>query len=196
MRSVEFMTEQQPYEVVERHPGFELRRYPAHVVAEVSVRGSFQSAGSRAFSALFGYITGRNRSAGSIATTEPAVQEVAGPQKFAMTAPVVQTEISTGEHVIAFVLPASMTAETAPVPTDPQVRIREVPERLAAATRYSGRWAEAAFRRHLTDLEAATTQVGLVPVGVARFARFDPPLTPWFLRRNEVVQDVRRPDDA
>ena len=23
-------------------------------------------------------------------------------------------------------------------------------------------------------------------------ARFDPPFTPWFLRRNEVVQDVTR----
>jgi len=190
------MTEQQPYEVVERYSGFELRRYPAHVVAEVSVRGSFESAGNRAFGTLFGYITGRNRSASTIAMTAPVVQEVAGPEKVAMTAPVVQTEMSTGEHVIAFVLPASMTAETAPIPTDPQVRLRAVPERLAAATRYSGRWAESAYRRHLADLEAATTQAGLVPVGAARFARFDPPLTPWFLRRNEVVQDVRPPDDA
>ena len=196
MRSVEFMTEQQPYEVVERYPGFELRRYPAHVVAEVSVRGSFESAGNRAFSALFGYITGQNRSASSIAMTAPVVQELAGPEKIAMTAPVVQTETSTGEHVIAFVLPGSMTAESAPVPTDPQVRIRAVPERLAAVTRYSGRWAESAYRRHLAGLEAATTQAGFVPVGVARFARFDPPFTPWFLRRNEVVQDVRRSDDA
>jgi hypothetical protein len=42
-----------------------------------------------------------------------------------------------GGYVVAFVLPASMTLETAP-------------------------------------------------------ARFDPPFTPWFLRRNEVVQDVTR----
>ncbi len=190
------MTEQQPYDVVEQHLGFELRRYPAHVVAEVSVRGSFEGAGNRAFGALFGYISGRNRSTTSIAMTAPVVQEVAAPEKVAMTAPVVQTETSTGEHVVAFVLPASMTAETAPVPSDPTVRIRAVPERLAAATRYSGRWSEPAYRRHLADLGAAITDAGLVPVGVARFARFDPPFRPWFLRRNEVVQDVRRPDEA
>ncbi|MEB8326011.1 hypothetical protein NGF75_08425 [Dietzia kunjamensis] len=26
--------------------------------------------------------------------------------------------------------------------------------------------------------------------GRPRFARFDPPFTPWFLRQNEFVQDV------
>ena len=33
------MTEQQPYEVVETHEVFELRRYPEHVVAEITVEG-------------------------------------------------------------------------------------------------------------------------------------------------------------
>jgi hypothetical protein len=27
-------------------------------------------------------------------------------------------------------------------------------------------------------------------VGEPRFARFNPPFTPWFLRRNEIVIDV------
>ena len=190
------MTEQQLYDVLEQNPGFELRRYAAHVVAEVRVRGSFEGAGNRAFGALFGYISGRNRSAGSIAMTAPVLQEIAGPEKVAMTAPVVQTETAAGEHVVAFVLPASMTAETAPVPSDPTVRVRDVPERLAAATRYSGRWSETAYRRHLAALETALAEAGLVRVGVARFARFDPPFRPWFLRRNEVVQDVRWRDEA
>jgi hypothetical protein len=30
----------------------------------------------------------------------------------------------------------------------------------------------------------------LTPIGVPRFARFDPPYTPWFLRRNEVLVDI------
>lgn len=68
------MTEQQPYEVVEQYPEFELRRCPSHAVAEVSVPGSFGSAGNQAFRALFRYITGHNESAGSIAMTAPVVQ--------------------------------------------------------------------------------------------------------------------------
>lgn len=190
------MTQQQPYDVVERYSTFELRRYPAHAVAEVSVRGSFDNAGNRAFRALFRYISGHNESAGAIAMTAPVVQESPGSQKVAMTAPVVQTETDDGKHVVAFVLPATLTAETAPVPSDPQVRVREVPERIAAAVRYSGRWSESGYRRHLVDLQAELARAGLVATGPPRFARFDPPFKPWFLRRNEVVQDVQQPEGA
>lgn len=185
------MTEQQPYELVERYSGFELRRYPSHVVAEVSVRGSFVGAGSRAFRDLFGYISGQNESARSVAMTAPVIQEVARSERVAMTAPVAQTETAEGEYLIAFVLPATLTAETAPVPSNPQVRVRALPERLAAARRFSGRWTESAYRRHLADLEAEIALAGLRPMGLPRFARFDPPFMPWFLRHNEVVQDVR-----
>ncbi|WP_259848015.1 SOUL family heme-binding protein [Dietzia cercidiphylli] len=96
--------------------------------------------------------------------------------------------------MVAFVLPASLTAATAPVPADPRVRVRQVPDRVAAAVRYSGRWSELAYRRHLADLEAAIARAGLVATGPPRYARFDPPFTPWFLRRNEVVQDVVWPE--
>ena len=185
------MTEQQPYEVLEQHEGFELRRYPAHLVAEVEVEGSFEDAGNRAFRSLFRYITGNNRSRESVAMTAPVVQEATS-QKVAMTAPVVQAEGDHGGFVVAFVLPASMTLETAPEPLDPDVRVRAVPERLAAAVRYSGRWSKGSYERHRAELLDAVAAAGLVPVGAPRFARFDPPFKPWFLRRNEVVVDVHR----
>jgi len=184
------VTEQQPYEVVWSYPTFELRRYPAHLVAEVSVHGSFEDAGNRAFRSLFGYITGQNASARSVAMTAPVVQENVTSEKIAMTAPVVQVESSSGDYVVAFVLPKSLTVDTAPVPTDPKVRVREVPERLAAAMRYSGRWTEGAYRHRLAQLESEVVAAGFRPDGAAKFARFDPPFKPWFLRRNEVVQDV------
>ncbi|MCT1434680.1 SOUL family heme-binding protein [Dietzia maris] len=111
------MTEQQAYEGLEQHPGFELRRYPSHAVAEVTVRGSFDAAGNQAFGALFRYITGgHNESAGSVAMTVPVVQDLAPSESIAMTAPVVQTPDDVGEHVVALVLPASLTAATAPPP--------------------------------------------------------------------------------
>jgi hypothetical protein len=183
------VTEQQPYEVLDKRDGFELRRYPSHVVAEVEVDGSFEDAGNRAFRALFRYITGHNRAQQSVAMTAPVVQGPAS-EKVAMTAPVVQAEGADGAYVVAFVLPASMTVETAPVPADAQVHVREVPERVAAAVRYSGRWSQDSYERHLAELLDAVRAAGLVPTGAPRFARFDPPFKPWFLRRNEVVQDV------
>jgi hypothetical protein len=49
------MTGQQPYEVAERRDGFELRRYPAHLVAEIEVGGSFDEAPDRALGPLAGH---------------------------------------------------------------------------------------------------------------------------------------------
>ena len=197
------MTEQQPYEVVQRYPHFELRRYPAHVVAEVRVHTTFDRAGNAAFRHLFNYIAGSNTARQKLAMTAPVIQGSGGPgsgpsEKLAMTAPVVQSgplpgSAAPADFVVAFVLPAGLTAETAPVPSNPDVKIRAVPASVAAALRFSGNSSGAAFERRNNGLQSALTLAGLTPVGPPRFARFDPPFKPWFLRRNEVVQDVQEP---
>ena len=65
------MTGQQPYEVVDHRDGSELRRYPAHLVAEIEVDGPFDEAPNRAFRPLAGFINGANRSRRRIAMTAP-----------------------------------------------------------------------------------------------------------------------------
>ncbi|AZC14462.1 heme-binding protein [Microbacterium sp. ABRD28] len=181
------MTEQQPYEVVRDEDGWQLRRYPAHVVVETTVRGAaFENAANRAFALLAGYIKGQNTRRESIAMTAPVVQSA---QKIPMTAPVVQSG-GDGAFVVAFVLPAAMREVDAPVPTHPEVTLRTVPEQLVAATRFSGRWTEQSRRTHRDELLGRLSAAGLDVVGEPRFARFDPPFTPWFLRRNEVLVDV------
>jgi hypothetical protein len=184
------VTEEQPFDVVRRYDGFELRRYPSHVVAEVTVRLPFEQAGNKAFGSLFGYISGQNRSRTSVPMTAPVVQSAGPSQKVAMTAPVTQRRTDEGGYAVAFVLPASLTQDTAPEPTDPKVTIRTVPSSLAAVTRYSGRWSQDSYERHCADLLEAIEAEGLTVAGQPRFARFDPPFKPWFLRRNEVIVDV------
>jgi hypothetical protein len=203
------MTEEQPYELVRRYAGFELRRYPAHVVAEVAVPGPFDRAGNTAFRPLFQYISGSNTARRSVAMTAPVVQQSGSPdrgasQKVPMTAPVVQrgpvdvdaSGADDGMHLVAFVLPAGMTEESAPVPTEPSVRIRTVPGSTAAVLSFSGRSTAAAFAKRERELRAAVAAAGLTPVGPPRFARFDPPFKPPFLRRNEVAQDVAVAEDG
>lgn len=107
------MTEQQPYEVVGEHPGFELRRYPDHVVAETRVTGSFEGAGNASFRRLVGYIGGRNTQSRKVAMTAPVVQEA--------------EDESAGRFVVGFVMPADFDLDAAPDPTDPDVRLRAVP---------------------------------------------------------------------
>ncbi|RKR12537.1 SOUL family heme-binding protein [Arthrobacter oryzae] len=192
------MTEQQPFELVQRYAHFELRRYPAYVVAEIKVNATFDRAGNAAFRHLFNYISGSNTARQKLAMTAPVIQEVGASQKLAMTAPVLQSGPLPGkdepaDFVVAFVLPAGLTAETAPVPSDADVKVRDVPGSLAAALRFSGSGSEAAFEKHNVGLQAALVVAGLTPVGPPRFARFDPPFKPWLLRHNEVLQDVAEP---
>ncbi|TDN92205.1 heme-binding protein [Microbacterium sp. BK668] len=183
------MTEQQPYDVVQQFDSWELRSYPSHVVAETVVRGaSFEDAGNRAFRSLAGYIGGENVGRRSIAMTAPVVQS---PEKIAMTAPVLQQKEGEG-FVVAFVLPAGITEADAPVPTHPDVRLRTVPEQLVAALRFPGRWTRSSWERHRDDLLADVRAAGLIVQGEPRFARFNPPITPSFLRHNEVLVDVAR----
>lgn len=183
------MTEQQPYDVLTRFPHFEVRRYPAHLVAEVEVDASFTRAGNEAFGVLVAYISGRNSTRGKVAMTAPVVQEQA--RTIEMTSPVVQQPgADPGRHVVAFVMPAEFTLETLPTPSDPRIQVRQVPAQVAAVKSFTGRWTEHIYQSQLGDLRAAVVQAGLEADGVPRFARFDPPWTPWFRRRNEVVLPI------
>ncbi|KRF34694.1 SOUL family heme-binding protein [Nocardioides sp. Soil805] len=172
------MTEEQPYDVVGEYPGFELRWYPEHVVAETRVTGSFQGAGNASFRRLVGYIGGRNTQSRKVAMTAPVLQEA---------------EPEVGHYVVSFVMPDSFELDAAPAPTDGEVRLRAVPDQTAAALKFSGRWSQARYDEHAQRLLAAVEGAGLDLDGPLRFARFDPPWTPWFLRHNEVVVPVVPP---
>jgi SOUL heme-binding protein len=184
------MTEQQQYEVVRQGRGFELRRYPAHLVAEIEVQGSFESAGSTAFRPLVAYLRGQNQAGASLAMTAPVLQrrDNNGDKPWAVES--VTAETSPGRFIVAFVMPDGSTRESLPDPGDARVSIRPVPEQLAAVTRYSGRWTSTEYEQQAGRLIQAARDSGLEPTGPPRFARFDPPWTPWFRRRNEVVLPV------
>jgi hypothetical protein len=88
--------------------------------------------------------------------------------------------------VVRFVLPKGLTLESAPEPLDPRVQLREVPGGRVAVIRYSGFWSQANDDEHLSKLQAALRAAGVRWTGEPTLARYDPPFTPWFLRRNEI----------
>lgn len=172
-------------------PGFEVREYAAHVVAEVAVEGTHENAGTRAFRALAGYIGGQNHAGRAMAMTAPVLNRTAEGRRMAMTSPVVQRDGGApGSFVVGFVMPADETPETLPEPDDAGVTLRAVPVQVAAAVRYSGRWTQRGYEERAAWLRQAVADAGLKAVGDPQWARFDPPWTPWFLRRNEIVLPV------
>lgn len=180
--------EEAKYNLLRKEDSFELREYEPHILAETQVDGEFEDAGNEAFGRLFKYISGNNKQQQKVAMTSPVGQESTS-QKIEMTSPVGQQKLGE-KWVVSFMMPASFTLETAPEPKDPSVSIREVPARLIAAVRYSGFWSEKSYRRNLARLEDWMAANDLIPLGKPIWARYNPPFTPWFLRRNEILVPV------
>ncbi len=186
--------EQASYTVVLKAGKFEIRDYAPSVVAETVVSGSLEDAGNKAFGRLFGYISGKNRAQGRIAMTAPVAQRPSS-ERIPMTAPVGQRP-AEGGWAVSFMMPASYTLETLPAPENPDVTLREVPAGRMAAVRYSGVWSEKRYRRYKRELESWIAERGLTVVGEAVWARYNPPFTPWFRRRNEILIPVARDEKA
>jgi DNA gyrase inhibitor GyrI len=66
------------------------------------------------------------------------------------------------------------------------VQLREVPAHQVAVLRYSGAWSQASDDEQLARLQAVLRAAGIVWTGEPTIARYNPPFTPWFLRRNEI----------
>jgi hypothetical protein len=186
--------EKPEYEVLKNRGDFEIRRYEAMIVAETRVDSEFEKAGNEAFRRLFKYISGDNTARAKISMTAPVVQEPSS-EKIAMTAPVVQEADGSGWRV-AFGVPKEYSWETAPQPNDARVSLRQVPERTVAAVRFSGAWGVDRFANRERELRAQLAEHGLQPVGEAVYARYNPPFTPWFLRRNEVMIPIAAAGDG
>jgi len=181
-------TEEAPYTVIKTDDIFELREYAPQVLAEIIVGGDLEGAGNKAFRPLFRYISGANHSGSSIAMTAPVSQESSG-QKIPMTAPVSQ-QASAGKWAVSFMMPASYTLATLPVPDDSSITLRQVPARRIAAIRYSGTWSEKNYLENKERLENWIRENGFEISGEPVWARYNPPFTLWFLRRNEILIPV------
>ena len=168
------MVEQARYEVLRKIGAVEIRRYPRLVIARVD------GYGDGGFNILFSFIKGNNRQKSNVAMTAPVVSE-----EIAMTAPVLSETVS-----LAFVMPEGFTLETTPEPLDDRVKIVEIPERVVAALRFSGRWSNSIFKRKSKEMLEELAKTGIKTDGQVFSMRYNGPFTPWFLRRNEVAVAV------
>jgi hypothetical protein len=184
-----FGYEHAQYSVVTDYGAFEVRRYAPRIVAEVTIdEPDAKRAASRGFSVLADYIFGNNVDEASISMTTPVDRRS---ETIAMTTPVDTSSQGDG-WTVAFTMPASYALHELPRPLDPRVRLREVPEARYAAVRFSGRADDARFMRRREQLRDDMRRAGLAARDERRvvYAQYDPPWTPGFLRRNEVMFEL------
>ena len=128
------MTEQQKYKVVKKFSDFEIRDYEPCNIAEVSVDGSINQAGSYGFRPLFNYISQNNIS---------------------MTAPVIQIPVKNDLWKISFVMPSGSDIKNLPISKNSEVDVKQVPQGYYACLKFSGNYSEAKLEKNLETLRSA-----------------------------------------
>lgn len=179
-------TEEPVFKLVHKSGAFEVRDYPALIAAEVSVGGDRSEAVNSGFRLLAGYIFGGNTRSQSIAMTARVIQGPQAGETIAMTAPVTQTG-NADAWVIRFIMPGSYTLDTLPTPNDPKVQLRTLQPSRVAVVRFSGLADEADIAQKTAELNDFIAANHLRAAGPPSLARYNPPWTLWFLRRNEVM---------
>ena len=184
--------EEPKYTLLEKYQAFELRDYAPQIIAEVLVDGDMRESSSKGFRLIADFIFGNNTAQSGksekISMTAPVSLEPSA-EKISMTAPVGVQQANKGWKVY-FVMPSQYTLETLPKPNNPQVTIKSIPSRKFAVLRFSGFVDEEKMAKKVAELKEWAGNKKLKMLGSPELARYNPPWTLPFLRRNEVMVEV------
>ena len=158
------------YRVIEEDGEFELREYPALLVAETVVQGERDHGLDQGFARLADYIFARHREG----------------EKVAMTAPVLSSPAPGGGWLTRFVMPAHYTREELPAP-GADIGIATIPARRVAALRFHGGPDSAALGAREAQLKSWVGAKKLKATGPAERAFYNSERIPGPLRRAEVL---------
>jgi hypothetical protein len=165
--------EQPPAALLLKRKGYEVRRYAPFAVAEAP------GGDSEAFGALAGYLFGANAAGERMEMTAPV-----------FSAPAAAEPGGGGGQRMQFFLGGGAAAAGAPAPRDARVRVREAPGGVFAVAAFSGFALAGEVERRAAELRAALARDGLRARPGFSLARYNAPLTPGPLRRNEVLVEL------
>ncbi len=166
--SITMANEEASYKVVHKNEVYEVRYYSDRLVVQVINKND-----SNGFRKLFNYISGANTAS----------------KKISMTIPVTQTK-ENNLNYMQFYLPSKFTKETAPSPTNPEVKISTIKEGFFAVIKYSGRASDSNFDKHSKILENKLNEDNISINGLPIRATYNSPFTLPMLRRNEAMFKV------
>lgn len=188
--------EEPSYTVLSQEQEFELRHYDKQLVAQTWVTGDQNTASREGFKALADYIFGNNTAANGesskISMTAPVTmqsntkKEHGESQKIAMKAPVSMQQ-ADNKWLVQFTMPAQYTMATLPKPNNPNILIKELPAQTYGVIKFSGLAGSKKVAEKTEKLQAWMQQQNLMVIGKPELARYNPPWTLPFMRRNEIM---------
>lgn len=187
--------EEPSYTVLSQVEDFELRRYDEQLVAQTWVSGDQDTASRQGFKILADYIFGNNTApsgeSSKISMTAPVTMQSdnlngQASRKIAMTAPVSMQQ-NNGKWRVQFTMPSQYTMQTLPKPNNPDVKIVQVPAQTYGVIKFSGLAGSKKVAKKTETLKSWMQTQKLVITGTPELARYNPPWTLPFMRRNEVL---------
>lgn len=187
--------EEPSYTVLSQVEDFELRRYDEQLVAQTWVSGDQDTASRQGFKILADYIFGNNTApsgeSSKISMTAPVTMQSdnlngQASRKIAMTAPVSMQQ-NNGKWRVQFTMPSQYTMQTLPKPNNPDVKIVQVPAQTYGVIKFSGLAGSKKVAKKTETLKSWMQTQKLVITGTPELARYNPPWTLPFKRRNEVM---------
>jgi effector-binding domain-containing protein len=180
--------EQPIYQVIRSERNIDIRQYAPMIIAEVEVQGKREEAVGSGFRMLADYIFGNNTVQQKISMTA-TVQQQNG-EKISMTAPV-QQQSQNGAWKVSFVMPSKYLIDTLPKPNDETVALKEVPAKTYAVILFSGLNSNENILLHEEKLMQYVEINQITTVGSPKYAFYNPPWTLPFLRRNEIMFEIK-----
>ncbi len=199
-------TEEPNYTVLSKTENFELRRYEKQLVAQTWVSGDQNAASRAGFKILADFIFGNNSApngeSSKISMTAPVAMKFeeeqsethikkTESQKIAMTAPVIMQQ-KDGKWCVQFTMPSKYTLQTLPKPNNPNVTIIEVPVQTYGVIKFSGLASSEKVADKTLELQSWMQNQNLTVIGAPELARYNPPWTLPFMRRNEIMIAYRQ----
>jgi DNA gyrase inhibitor GyrI len=178
------------YTVTRAEGPIEVRMYPPRIVASVDMQGSREASISGGFRILAGYIFGGNEGSKKIEMTAPVMQQSAGVDP-AETGGAAGSRVKGGSWKVRFLMPSAWSLATLPKAKDDRVVLANAPAATFAVIRFSGLARATALKTKTDELMAFVKTNKLAPQGQPIFAFYNPPWTLPFLRRNEVMIEVK-----
>ena len=181
-------TEEPEFKLISEEGEFQIREYDPKIIAQVEVEGDFDEASSMGFKLLADYIFGNNLLEGEsqkISMTTP-VEMSPMAENLLITSPVMDDQVND-KWLINFVMPPEYSLDTLPKPNNPQVKIIEVPKEKYAVIVFSGLVRESSYTEKVELLHNYLEENGLKQQSAVKVARYNPPWTLPFFRRNELM---------
>ena len=156
--------EEANYEIINENKNYEIRKYFDRLVIETS------STQGNGFRKLFNYISGSNEEKKEIKMTVPVTQE-----------------IKNGNMTMQFYLPSKFNKNSAPKPTNSEIKLLTIEGGYYAVIKYSGRSSDNNFLKNKKILEKELKKDKIIILSLPIRASYNSPFTLPMLKRNEVM---------